>query len=176
MRTHWTKIANIVKNSTSNIVIVLCNLGAKNGPSCISTHIFSSGQRPSANLSWSLLTKQAFPVLFVKKTGRRRMTGNIGVMNADGCPCLQAHMHIFKPANGWVTHRPNVHPHTCIYAFMCVDIHKHTSQAGHVEEYNMAGTQSHWSLKESQSKHTARSVLNQNFKQYCITRKCLFWI
>lgn len=26
------------------------------------------------------------------------MTGNIGVMNADGCPCLQAHMHIFKPA------------------------------------------------------------------------------
>lgn len=47
---------------------------------------------------------------------------NIGVMNIVDYPCLQAHIHIFKPANGSVTHRPNVHSHACIYAFMYVDI------------------------------------------------------
>lgn len=49
------------------------------------------------------------------------MERETGVFTAVDCPCLQARMHIFTPANGSAAHRPNVHSTACMHAFMCID-------------------------------------------------------
>lgn len=57
------------------------------------------------------------------------MEREAGVITGVDCPCLQARIHIFTPANGSAAHRPNVRCTARMHAFMRVDTHARNRKA-----------------------------------------------